>query len=192
MLEEKFGALLGWLAFDDDFLDWVRDALHESHADERREHETAMERLSGEYDRLQNRIHAAYVDKLDGNIDAYFFEKMSAEWRAEQDRCLRDIERHQSADQSYLEDGMRVIELAQNAQRLFAKQDAREKRRLLNFLVSNCSWRDGELTATLRQPFDLIAETTAIDAQRKAAGEVSNGLSEIWLPGPDSNQRPSG
>ena len=115
---------------------------------------------------------------------------MSAEWRAEQDRCLRDIERHQSADQSYLEDGVRLFELAQNAQRLFAKQDAREKRRLLNFLVSNCSWRDGELTATLRQPFDLIAETTAIEAKRKAAGEVSNGLSEIWLRRLDSNQRP--
>ena len=192
VLEEKFGTLLGRLAFDDEVLDWVRDALHESHADERHEHEAAIERLRGVYDRLQNRIHAAYVDKLDGNIDAGFFEKMSAEWRTEQDRCLRDIERHQNADQSYLEDGVRLFELAQNAQRLFAKQDAREKRRLLNFLVSNSCWRDGELTATLRQPFDLIAETTAIDAKRKAAGEVSNGLSEIWLPGPDSNQRHGG
>ncbi len=181
MLEEKLGSHNGHLAFDDEVLEWVRDALHESHADERREQEAAINRLRSEYDRLQNRVHAAYVDKLDGTIDAAFFEKMSGEWRTEQEHCLRDIERHQSADQSYLEDGMRLIELAQNAQRLFAKQNAREKRRLLNFLVSNCSWRDGELTATLRQPFDLIAETTAIDAKRKAAGDVSNGLSEIWL-----------
>ena len=43
--EEKFGALLGRLTFDDEVLDWVRDALHESHADERREHEAAIERL---------------------------------------------------------------------------------------------------------------------------------------------------
>ena len=117
---------------------------------------------------------------------------MSAEWRAERERCLRDIERHQSADQSCIDDGVRVFELARNAQRLFAKQDARGKRRLPNFLVSSGSWRDGELTATLRQPFDLIVEITAIDAKRKAAGEVSNGLSEIWLPGPDSNQRHGG
>ncbi|MEX2450438.1 MAG: hypothetical protein WD407_06250 [Rhodospirillales bacterium] len=34
-----------------------------------------------------------------------------------------------------------------------------------NFLVSNASRRDGELTVTLRQPFDLIAETTAIEAK---------------------------
>ena len=192
VLEEKFSALLGRLSFDDEVLEWVRDALHESHADERREHEAAIKRLRAEHDRLQNRIHAAYVDKLDGIIGAAFFEKMSGEWRAEQERCLRDIERHQSADQSYIDDGVRLFELAQNAQRLFVKQDAREKRRLLNFLVSNCSWQDGELTATLRQPFDLIERTTEADGRRKAAGVASNGLSEIWLPGPDSNQRHGG
>ncbi len=192
VLEEKFTARLGRLAFDGEILDWVRDALHECHADERREHEAAIERLRAEYDRLQNRIHAAYVDKLDGTIDAAFYEKISGEWQAEQDRCLRDIERHQGADRSYLEEGVRLIELAQNAQRLFERQAAREKRRLLNFLVSNCSWRDGELTVTLRQPFDLIAEATAIDAKRKAAGGVSNYLSVNWLRGQDSNLRHGG
>ena len=171
---------------DRDRLDPILDACVAVYKDRlgedgRREQEAAIKRLRAEYDRFQNRIHAAYVDKLDGTIEADFFEKMSREWRAEQDRCMRDIERHQNADQSYIDDGVRLIELAQNAQKLFGKQNAREKRRLLNFLVSNCSWRGGELTATLRQPFDLIAETTAIDAKKKAAGEVSNGLSEIWL-----------
>ena len=60
-----------------------------SHADERREHEEAIKRLRAEYDRLQNRIHAMYVDKLDGKVDGVFFERMSGEWRGEQDRCQR-------------------------------------------------------------------------------------------------------
>lgn len=138
--------------------------------------------MRAEYDRLQNRIHAAYVDKLDGTIDAAFYEKMSAEWQAEQDRCLREIERHQNTDGSYLEEGVRLIELAQNAQRLFEKQNPREKRRLLNFFVSNCSWSDGELSVTLKQPFDMIAETAMVEAKKKPTGEVSMGLSENWLP----------
>jgi len=46
-----------------------------------------------------------------------------------------------------------------NAQRLFAQQAAREKRRLLNFVLSNCTWENGELVATLREPFDMLAET---------------------------------
>jgi hypothetical protein len=30
---------------------------------------------------------------------------------------------------------------------------------LLNFLLSNCTWEDGDVVATFRQPFDLLAET---------------------------------
>jgi site-specific DNA recombinase len=182
IVEQQFTNLLGRLKFDDEVLEWVREALVASHANEKREHEEAIKRLRAEYDRLQNRIHAMYVDKLDGNVDGDFFERMSAEWRAEQDRCLREIERHQTADQSYLEEGVRILELARNAQKLFEKQEPREKRRLLNFVVSNCSWQGGELTAALRQPFDLLAETTAIAAQAARDGGRDLTKSEIWLP----------
>jgi site-specific DNA recombinase len=111
----------------------------------------AIARLQAKYDRLQNRIHAMYVDKLDGRVDTAFFERMSAEWRAEQDCCLREIERHQSADQSYMVEGARLLELARNAQRLFRKPEPREKWRLLNFLVSNCSWKGGEQLPSQRR-----------------------------------------
>ncbi len=101
-----------------------------------------------------------YVDKLDGRIDVAFFDRMSVQWRDEQARCLRDIEHHQTANQTYLEEGIHLMELARSAQRLFERQNAREKRRLLNFVVSNCSWKGGKLTVLLRQPFDLLANPT--------------------------------
>ena len=105
---------------------WVRDALHASHADERREHEEAIQRHQAEYKRLDERIHAMYVYKLDGLVDAAFFERMSNQWREEQNRCLSEIERLQAADRSYMGEGAQLLELARNAQRLFAKQDARK------------------------------------------------------------------
>jgi hypothetical protein len=54
-----------------------------------------------------------------------------------------------------MDEGVQLLELAQNAQRLFERQEPRQKRRLLNFVLSNCSWADGAMTATFRQPFDL-------------------------------------
>jgi site-specific DNA recombinase len=56
-------------------LEWVREALHASHADERRDHEDAIKRHQAEYKRLDERIHAMYVDKLDSLVDAAFFER---------------------------------------------------------------------------------------------------------------------
>ena len=181
VLEAQFTELLGRLRFDDEVLAWVRDALHASHADKRQEQEQAIERLQGERRRLQARLDAMYVDKLDGRVDAAFFDKMSAAWRAEQDRCQREIDRHQEADKSYMDEGVQILELARNAQRLFARQEPRQKRRLLNFVLSNCSWEDGEVRATFRQPFDLLAETTAIAARQKADNTANSAKSEIWL-----------
>ena len=117
---------------------------------------------------------------------------MSAQWREEQNRCLREIAWHESAEQSYMDEGVQILELAQNAQKLFERQEPREKRRLLNFVLSNCTWEDGEVVAAFRQPFDLLAETTAIAAQQVRDQQRNLTKNEIWLPGPDSNQRPTG
>ena len=187
-LETQFTELLGRLRFDDEVLEWVREALHASHADERREHEEAIKRHQAEYKRLDERIHAMYVDKLDGLVDAAFFERMSNQWREEQNRCLREIERLQAADRSYIEEGVQLLDLARNAQRLFAMQEPREKRRLLNFLLSNCTWKDGEVVTTFRQPFDLLAETAVTAARTAAIENVKTAKTEIWLGDLDSNQ----
>jgi site-specific DNA recombinase len=159
VIEERFAEVLGTLSFGDDVLEWVSTALRESHADEKQEHEAAIARLQAEYDRLQQRLHALYMDKLDGRIDAHFYDRLSGDFRKEQNRCLDEISTHQAADQSYLDEGVRLLELAHSAGRLFAKQEPHEKRRLLNFVLSNSSWKEGELTPVFRQPFDLLAET---------------------------------
>ena len=170
----------------------MRDALHASHADERHEHEEAIRRLEAEAKRLNDRIHAMYVDKLDGLVDTVFFEKMSNQWREEQARCQREIDRHRNADKSYLGEGISLFDLARNAQRLFAEQEPREKRRLLNFLLSNCTWEDGKVVATFHQPFDMLAETATAAARVEAGGSAKSTKSEIWLREQDSNLRPSG
>jgi hypothetical protein len=40
--------------------------------------------------------------------------------------------------------------------------------------------------------FQALAETTLALEKGKPPAGIANGPSQIWLPGPDSNQRPSG
>ncbi|WP_189363088.1 hypothetical protein [Mesorhizobium sp. M4A.F.Ca.ET.022.05.2.1] len=47
---------------------------------------------------------------------------------------LREIERHGEAEESYTEDGMRLLALARNTRQLFARQAPREKKRLLSLV----------------------------------------------------------
>ena len=87
-----------------------------------------------------------------------------------------------------MDEDAQILELASNAQSLFERQPAREKRRLLNFLLSNCSWEDGEVIATFRQPFDLLAKTVADAACVNAEDNANLTENEIWLGRLDSNQ----
>jgi len=164
-------------------------ALRESHVDEKAFHDEAIARLQTEYRRLQNRIDAMYLDKLDGRIDTAFFDSKSAEWRAEQDRLLRDVGTHQAANQTYIEEGVQSLQLAHRAHDLFERQEPGEKRRLLNFLLSNCVWKVGVFTAECRQPFDMLALAREAGGGDEAMSGTKNGQFENCLPSLDSNPR---
>ena len=77
---------------------------------------------------------------------------MRTQWRDEQERCERDIERHRGADDSYMDQGIQILSLGQSAHRLFVAQSAKEKRSLLNFLLSNSTWAGGKLAGSSRNP----------------------------------------
>jgi site-specific DNA recombinase len=171
VLSRKFSELLRQLDIGEAALQLVSEGLKSSQVDRAKEHAEAIKRLRAEYDRIQSRIQAMYVDKLDAKVDPGMFEHLSADWRKQQDRCLREIERRQSADQYYLEEGVTILEMARNAQRLFDSEEPMQKRRLLNFVVSNSTWANGELDASLREPFGFIAEM----ARFTSGGGSSNG-----------------
>ena len=80
-----------------------------------------------------------------------------------------------------------LLGLAQRAGVLFEKQPAAEKRRLLDFVVSNSTWKDSELAAEYRQPFDLLADAVRLEHAAQVAGAASTAKNENWLPGEDSN-----
>lgn len=61
-----------------------------SHAEEKEFHEKAITRLRREHRRIQDRIGAMYMDKLDGRIYTEFFDRQAATWRTEQVHILRN------------------------------------------------------------------------------------------------------
>jgi hypothetical protein len=112
----------------------------------------------------------------------------AAEFRSEQCRVMRDIETHQNANKSYNEEGIRLLELAQRAHLLFENQPPAEKRKLLDFVLSNCRWKDGKLQAEYRKPFDMLAVTVAAGPRAKAEPTQETGKNENWLARLDSNR----
>jgi site-specific DNA recombinase len=125
---------------------------------------------SGRIQASQDRIHAMYVDKLDGLVDTAFFDRMSNQWREEQNRAA-----------SARSNGTRtptnpIWTKASRSSNSPAtpKGCSQSRNRAKNAACSTSCyrtalWEDGEVVATeFRQPFDMLAETaTAAAASRR-------------------------
>ena len=62
------------------------------------------------------------------------------EWREEQSGFLHQIQAHQQANENYLIQGSKLLELANKAHSLYLKQSSREKAHLWHIVQSNCTW----------------------------------------------------
>ena len=190
VLAEKFGEILRQIRMDEGILGLVRDGLRSSHVDEKAHHENCCRRLQAEHDRLQTRLDRMYLDKLDGVISEEMYVKNSAAWREQQDRILRDIGRHQTANRVYIDDGVQLLELAQKALELYKKQKMSEKRRLINFVVSNSTWKEGNLAVTYREPFNFLVNSGVEPRTHNSIYGPKNSILEEWRGRRDSNPRP--
>ena len=131
-IARQFGQAIGAIKMDNDVLNWVITALKESHSDEKKFHSEQLLSLQGQYEKLKYRLDAMYEDKLDGVITQDFYNRKSSEWEREQDNIFRKIERHQGASRAYMDEGIKLLELAQHTVMLYEKQTDQEKRRIIN------------------------------------------------------------
>ncbi|MEN6519890.1 MAG: recombinase zinc beta ribbon domain-containing protein [Armatimonadota bacterium] len=195
VLAEQFGEALKAIKLEGDVLEWVVSALKSSHEDEQRYHNEIISSLQRDYARLQHRLDQMYVDKLDGKISQEFHDQKSAEWRKEQSEVHRKMEKHENANYSYMEEGIKILELSNRAWELYEKQEMTEKRRLLDFVFSNSTWACGKLTPNYKKPFDLISEMVVFqkeEEERTGTKFDKTAQNENWLPRVDSNHEPTG
>jgi site-specific DNA recombinase len=104
--------------------------------------------------------------------------------------CLERIATHQQAEEVYMGEGSRLLDLAHNAHRLFQRQSPKEQQRMLKLLLSNSTWKSSGLTTTWRQPFDLIENSVASAAEETEKNGSASALCTVWRPRQDSNLRP--
>ena len=123
-------------------------------------------------DTLQSNLDRAYEHLLAGKISDDLWARRSRVWESELEDTLAELARHDRASSHYLATGAKILELSQRAYELYVKQEPAQQRRLLNTLLSNCTFDRGTLTPTYSNPFDLL---------------VAGNETEDWLGGRDSN-----
>lgn len=152
---------------DRERLEWVKRGLKESHQDEQAYHDAQIEGLQARYSQLQHRLDQIYLDKLDGKIAEDFWRERHDAWRKEQEEVRAAIQRHERANVNYYEEGVGILELAQQAYSLYVGASPQNKRDIVRSLLSNCTLNDTTLCPTYRKPYQLLRDAL----QMKETGE---------------------
>ena len=172
-LESQFEAVLGELQFSEALLDWMREALRQSQKEKAEFHRRAIEKLNAQYAKLQNRIDQIYLDKLDGEIEEAFYRRNVTAWREEQAQIRARIERHEKADQNYIEQGIRLLEIARNAQEFYRTHSQTERAAILGFILPGSTLDRNGVVPAFKPPFDII-NRIAQEARACANGDHSH------------------
>ena len=159
----------------------MAETVRVAQAKEQDGHQEAIRRLERAAARLDRRLDDMYDDKLDGRISAALYDRKAAVVRSERDDLRTAIARHRDGARTYLEEGLKLLGIARRAAELFERQPPHEKRRLLNFLRSNCSWKDRAVHAQFRQPFDMLAVAAKQPSGSESGGSSREAVSEKWL-----------
>src|SRR5262249_20585888 len=84
--------------------------------------------------------------------------RKSQEWEAEIQTIDAERARMQQPGPAVLITAEKILELAKQAEFLYKTQDPTEQRRLLENVLSNCTFDRGTLCPTYSKPFDLFVE----------------------------------
>lgn len=160
--EEKLAELLGDLIrriqIDASVAEKIRNALKEGFDQEKDFRKSEIEKLQRTYDKIQERLDQCYLDKLDGTINADFWQSMNDKLSAEQNEITGKIRRLEQSNRNYFQEGVKFLELAQQAYSQYLIQNPAEQAKLLKGLLSNCTIKGTTLYPTYKKPFNFIAE----------------------------------
>ncbi len=159
ILETQLEGILRNIAISEQAREIIMESLRSSLKEKVDYHNKLVQQTERQIKFLQNRIDQAYLDKIDKKISEEFWQSHASKWIEEKERLALKLLALQRADKNYLENANLVLELSRKAIVLFQKQDAEQKRRLINILVSNCSYKDEKLDIQLKPVFNEILET---------------------------------
>lgn len=165
-LADLFADVVKQIEIDDTTVADIKEALAESHQDKISFHNNALQALNLRAKHIQRLIDKAYEDKLSGTISEEFWERKSLEWHNELTQVVGEIESHNNADFNYFETGVKILELANQAYNLYLRQTRAEQRKLLNIMLSNCTFFRGTLYPTYKKPFDILAKRAQFKSKR--------------------------
>jgi site-specific DNA recombinase len=87
---------------------------------------------------------------------AEFHRRNVSQWREELAQIRARIKRHEKAEQNYIDQGIRLLEIARNAQEFYRTHGQAERAALSGFILPGSMLDQGRVVPVFKPPFDII------------------------------------
>lgn len=160
-LDNAFSDALKQIQITPEAIELTRKALLESAKQEHEFNQVAVRSLNQQIETLQRRIERCYTDHIDGKIEQDEWETRTAAWKAEQSDLRAKLAAHDRADLRYMQEGVKLLELASNAHMLFKNaMTPTERREMVSLVLSNPQIQDGTIRYDYKMPFAMMVNST--------------------------------
>jgi hypothetical protein len=133
-------------------------ALRASEGEAASQRAASLQQLDNRRRTVVRKTDRGYEDYVSDRITEAFWTRKSAEWDAELQTIDAERARLERTQAPFLATAEKTLELAKKAAILYKSQDPTEQRRLLETVLSNCTFDRGTLCPTYASPFDLFVK----------------------------------
>ena len=155
-IEKQFDDAIKAVSLAQKHIDYIKQGLKESLADKKEFSEQMRTNLQAEEKRLRHRIDKITNEYYDDKIDAKFYNERINKWKQDLEDVMVKLEALHNTEKKYYEEGVRIIETLKNAFSLYLQQTPSEKRKMLNYLLSNCTLEDEKVSYDYNLPFSYF------------------------------------
>jgi site-specific DNA recombinase len=171
-LSKLLGEIISSIEISSDLAHQITNAVRESHKEIEEYRRKLIQKLHADYAAINAKLDKAYEEKLDGRIDDDLWGRISKKLQEELRQIRLSLSRFEQASKENYEVGISILELAKQASDIYLREDHKGRRKLLDMILSNCTFVRGILYPTYNKPFDILAQ---------------NSKNEDWRPQRDSN-----
>ncbi len=132
-----------------------------------------------------SKLDRGYEDFLEGRISEAFWTRKSQDWEQELQTIDRERARLQQPSGVTFVKVAKILELAKQAENLYKSQIPTERRRLLDVVLSNCTFDRGSLS-----PLTLSRSIYCCEATKLEIGGEGGIRTHVPLTGQDAFEAP--
>ncbi len=112
--------------------------------------------LQAEASRIRHRIDKITDEYYEDKVTAEFYNEKRIKWTHDLDEVMIKLEALHNTEKKFYEEGVRIIETLKNAYWLYQRQSNSEKRKMLDYLLSNVTLEGEKVSYDYNLPFSYF------------------------------------